>query len=256
MSSQIIYEQPLNERIRLFMRFEQLMHRFKVRVSGNSVNDTHSAILTLIELYTMTARIDLKADVIREIERIIVNLEKLGTIAGVNQDKRNSIIDLLRQEMDKLHAISGPLGSYLKDHELFHMLRQRSAVPGGINDFDLPQYHYWLCTAAEARQQQMLEWVAPYEKLNHPLSLLLTLIRESSDKKPLIAKQGYYQQMLDTSHPHLMLRVSLQKDSKVYPEVSSGKHRFNIRFLILDNLSEKPQQTQKDIHFELSCCSL
>ena len=85
MSSHIIYEQPLNERIRLFMRFEQLMHRFKARVGGDSVNDTHSAILTLIELYTMTARIDLKADVIREIERIVVNLEKLSAIAGVTR---------------------------------------------------------------------------------------------------------------------------------------------------------------------------
>ena len=238
------------------MRFEQLMQRFNTTVNHASVNNTHAAILTLIELYTMTARIDMKADVIREIERIIVNLEKLGSISSVNQEKRKSIIDLLRREMDKLHATSGPLGGHLKDHELFNMLRQRCSVPGGINAFDLPQYHFWLSHSPEERQQQMLKWIMPYEKLHHPVSLLLTLIRESSGKKAHIAKQGYYQQMLDSSHPHLMLRITLPENSNVYPEVSSGKHRFNIRFLILSDLAVKPQQSSEDIPFELICCTL
>ena len=204
----------------------------------------------------MIGRIDMKADVIREIERIIVNLDKLGAITSVNQEKRKSIIDLLRREMDKLHATSGPLGAHLKDHELFNMLRQRCSVPGGINAFDLPQYHFWLSHSAELRQQQMLKWIEPYEKLHHPVSLLLTLIRESSENKSYIAKQGYYQQVLDSSHPHLMLRITLPDNINVYPEVSSGKHRFNIRFLILKDLATKPQQSSEDIPFELSCCTL
>lgn len=256
MSGHITYEQPLTERTRLLMRFEQLMQRFNATASNGSVINTHAAILTLIELYTMTARIDMRADVIREIERIIVNLEKLGSISSVNQEKRKSVIDLLRREMDKLHATSGPLGGHLKDHEFFNMLRQRCSVPGGINAFDLPQYHYWLSHSPERRQKQMLQWIMPYEKLHHPVSLLLTLIRESSAKKAQIAKQGYYQQILDASHPHLMLRISLPENANVYPEVSSGKHRFNIRFLILSDLAIKPQQSAEDISFELSCCTL
>ena len=256
MSGLITYEQPLTERIRLLMRFEQLMQRYKATACGSSVNDTHSAILTLIELYSMTARIDLKADIIREIERIIVNLEKLGSITSVNQEKRKSIIELLRKEMNKLHGTSGPLGGHLKDHELFNMLRQRCAVPGGINAFDLPQYHFWLSLPVEQRQKQMVEWITPFENINHPISLLLTMIRESSGMKPYIARQGYYQQILDASHPHLMLRISLPENSITYPEISSGKHRFNIRFLILNDLAVKPQQSSDDIEFQLSCCTL
>lgn len=256
MPNNITYEQPLSERIRLFMRFEQLMHRFKATANNLSVHDTHSATLILLELYALTSRIDLKADVIREIERIIVNLEKLGMIKSIDQQRLGSIVDKLREELSKLHTSSGPLGGHLKEHELFNMLRQRDSVPGGINSFDLPQYHYWLCNPAEQRQQQLLNWIMPYEILNHPISLLLTLIRESSGKKIILAKQGFFKQTLDTRHPHLMLRIWLPKDSDFYPEVSSGKHRFNIRFLELKDLSTRPQQTQEDVSFELMCCSL
>jgi len=255
-SNNIIYEQPLTERIRLFMRFEQLMHRFKATANNLSVHDTHSATLTLLELYALTSRIDLKADVIREIERIIVNLEKLNGVKSIDQQRRGSIVDKLREEMNKLHSTSGPLGGHLKEHELFNMLRQRDSIPGGINSFDLPQYHHWLCNPAEQRQQQLLNWIMPYEILNHPISLLLTLIRESSSKKILLAKEGFFQQMLDTRHPHLMLRIWLPKESACYPELSSGKHRFNIRFLELKDLAVRPQQTLEDVSFELMCCSL
>lgn len=256
MPNSIIYEQPLTERIRLFMRYEQLMHRFKATTNNLSMQDAHSATLTLLELYALTSRIDLRADVIREIKRIIANLEKLNSVKNINQERRGSIIDKLSEEMDKLHTSSGPLGGHLKEHELFNMLRQRSSVPGGINSFDLPQYHRWLCNPAEQRQQQLLNWIMPYESLNQPINLLLTLIRESSGRKMFVAKQGFFQQMLDPRHPHLMLRIWLPENNSLYPEVSSGKHRFNIRFLELDDLATRPQQTLEDVSFAFMCCSL
>lgn len=256
MANQIIYEQPLTERIRLFMRFEKLMFRFKATASNLSIHDTHSAILVLLELYALTSRIDIKADIIREIERIVARLEKLSTNKSVDQQRLDSIVSKLREEMEKLHTTSGPPSAHLKEHELFHILRQRSSVPGGINSFDLPQYHRWLCNPAEQRQQQLMQWIMPFEKINYPINLLLTLIRESSEKKTHTAVQGFYQQILDTHQPHLMLRIWLPKDSICYPEVSSGKHRFNIRFLELTDLAKRPQQTGEDIRFSLMCCSL
>jgi cell division protein ZapD len=238
------------------MRYEQLMQRYQSTACCAQTNETHAAILSLIELFSLTARIDLKADIIREIERIIVNLEKLGRYSSVNQEKRCSLINLLREQMSRLHAINGPLGGHLKDHELFNMLRQRSSVPGGINAFDLPQYHHWLNELETERQELLTEWIMPFEKIHHPISLLLTMIRESSNMKSAVAASGYYQQLLDSAHPHLMLRISLPANSTLYPEISSGKHRFNIRFLEISNLAIKAQQTADDIQFQLSCCSL
>jgi cell division protein ZapD len=204
----------------------------------------------------LNARIYIKSDVIREIERILSGLDKLETVKTVDQERLHSITEKLRQEMSSTHAISGPLGAHLKDHEFFNVLRQRGSVPGGINSFDLPQYHHWLCYPAEVRQTHLLAWIMPYEKINRSIGVILTLIRESSEKRPHLAQQGFYQHMLDPRHPHLMLRIWLTKSSALYPEVSSGKHRFNIRFLEIQDMATRPQQTGIDVNFELMCCTL
>ena len=63
----VIYEQPLNEKIRLFMRLELLVKRFQTHLVGQpSIEDTISALHLLLELYNLSARIDLKSEVLKE----------------------------------------------------------------------------------------------------------------------------------------------------------------------------------------------
>ena len=49
-TDQICYEQPLNERMRTFLRYEQLTHRFCFFAKQDSGPDSHVALLTLIEI--------------------------------------------------------------------------------------------------------------------------------------------------------------------------------------------------------------
>ncbi len=255
MTDTVIYEQPLTERIRLFMRYEQLMQSFHRALTGTSVWHTQIAINNLLSLHTMTSRIDLKSDLLRDIERIINGLGVFEKVEAVNQERLSTVTHKLKGEMETLYRSRGPLGSHLNNHEMFNALRQRAHIPGGINTFDLPQYNHWLSQSGAERISHLQRWIAPYEDIFRSITLLLNLTRESGTKNQITARQGYYQQSLDTRITNQMLRVWLPKISYCYPEISSGKHRFTIRLMHLDNLADRPGQIQEDLTFDLMCCT-
>ena len=65
----IIYEYPLNERIRTLLRLEDLFERLGVFLSRDDALDHHIALLTLFEILEVASRADLKSDLLQELER-------------------------------------------------------------------------------------------------------------------------------------------------------------------------------------------
>ena len=67
--SLLLYEYPLNERIRALLRLEALFDRFELFGSREDPHDHHVAVLTLFEILEVTARGDLRSDLLQEFER-------------------------------------------------------------------------------------------------------------------------------------------------------------------------------------------
>ena len=63
----ILYEYPFNERLRTYLRLEQLFRRLGELLERESALDHHFALTTLFELMEVAARADLKADVLKDI---------------------------------------------------------------------------------------------------------------------------------------------------------------------------------------------
>ena len=51
-----VYEQPLNEKIRLFLRLEFLIKRFKIHLDDPTPENCQAAIMLLLELYNLPLR--------------------------------------------------------------------------------------------------------------------------------------------------------------------------------------------------------
>ncbi len=256
MTDTITYEQPLNERLRTLLRLEELMQHFEFRLSLDTQWDTHCALMTLMEIFQLSTRGDLKSDLMKELDRQIGNLSRLSREPDVDQSRLEGIIDRQRQQFKKLHEMSGQLGRHLKDNDFINALRQRTSIPGGTCDFDLPAYHHWLSRPADHRRRQLDDWIEPYRQVEQAIDLVLSLIRESATPQTQVAKMGFYQQNLDLSQPYQIIRIDLPKDASYYPEISAGKHRFSIRFLAQPDLDNRAKQLQEDIEFELACCAL
>ncbi len=252
---EIYYEQPLNERMRTFLRYEQLTQQFCFFAKQENGSDSHAALLTLIEILSLVSRGDLKQELLKELKRQIDSLEQLASKPKLNTEKLSKILTTHQQTFDKLHAVRGQIGNHLKENDFINSIRQRAVIPGGTCDFDLPEYHHWLCLPFEQRNKVLLEWIAPFEIVQESVGRGLHLIRESTQFVDQSAQKGFYDQTLDPSAPNQLIRIAINKKHNFFPECSAGKHRFSIRFLNQENPNSTPKQIHTNVDFRLACCT-
>jgi len=255
-SKQIIYEQPLNERIRNFLRLEFLFARIDLALQGNSALQNRDAIDGLLNMLAVFERTDLKSELIKELERLIVTLSALEHSPGVDQKALDDLLAELDQILDGMHLSQSAIGQSLRDNDFLYNIRQRSSMPGGTCDFDLPAYHFWLQhTPVELRQQQLSQWLNQFSAARAAIEIALRLIRESKGFIEHQAISGFYQQNLDSNQSNQLIRVQIPESSTYYPEISGGKHRFTVRFMQFD-INQRPQQVSDDVRFSLKCCAM
>ncbi len=64
-----------------------------------------------------------------------------------------------------LLAQAGKVGTHLRDNEWLMAIKQRAAIPGGVCEFDLPAYHYWLNQDPATRRRDLAGWIEPFEPI-------------------------------------------------------------------------------------------
>ena len=65
----VVYEQPLNERMRTFLRLEFLYTQATYHSELQNAWSTRAAVSSLLEILAITARGDSRSDVLKELER-------------------------------------------------------------------------------------------------------------------------------------------------------------------------------------------
>ncbi|MCP4876692.1 MAG: cell division protein ZapD [Gammaproteobacteria bacterium] len=250
------FEQPLNERIRMCLRVETLMNRFHYFESLKGDWSAYSALLTILEITALLERGDLKQELMKELERQHAALKALSKHQGIDHSKLELILSKQKNSLDRLHRLDGKLGEHLKRVDFLLGIKQRTSIPGGSCDFDLPQLRYWLNQTHEQRLRDLQNWGAPYLELEEVIGLILTSIRDSDTTKPTVAEKGFYQQSLDTSQSTQLIRISIESGKLIYPEISAGKHRYSVRFMQVNTGDTLSTQVKGDVEFMLSRCTL
>lgn len=250
------FEQPLNERIRMCMRVETLMKRFHYFEALKGDWSAYSALLTILELTSLLERGDLKQELMKELERQHGALKALGQHQEIDHSKLDIILSKQKNALDRLHRLDGKLGEHLKRVDFLLGIKQRTSIPGGSCDFDLPQLRFWLNQGHDQRLADLSEWAAPYCELEDVIELILKAIRDSAAGKTVVAENGFYQQPLDTKQPTQLIRISVDAEASIYPEISAGKHRYSVRFMRAGSSDNLPTQVKEDVEFMLSRCSL
>ncbi len=252
----LIYEQPLNERVRTFLRLEFLLEQAAHHTALSSMWDSRAALAAVLEITALLTRGDVRTEVLKELERCGTLLQRLKGSPDVDSSRLQTVLadlDRLRHEMD---GDGRPLGACLKESEFLNAIRNRLAIPGGTCQFDLPSYHAWLTHPYPRRARDLQGWLTELKPLKDTIALLMALTRESAVPTREVAQQGMYQRNFDTHVLSPMVRVMVPSPAGVFPEISAGKHRMTIRFLERHDANARPQQTKRDIGFKLVCCQL
>ena len=254
MSDNQVYEQPLNEKIRAFLRLEKLFHEYAFHLKHGSEWNNRIAIDTILEILAYTTRSDIKLEVLKELERQHTRLERLSKRPQIDQSQLSSVLKNIQQRMGELQSISGQIGQSTKNIELLSAVAQKSSVPGSICDFDLPALRHWLTLSKDKRQKNLEKWFQPFGHLDRSVQLILDILRHSAESTDEIAANGFFQKSLDTNQAIQLLHIEVPADSECYPEISAGKHRFSVRFMKNSNPAERPEQCQGEVNFKLKMC--
>jgi cell division protein ZapD len=252
-SDLIHFEHPLNERIRTFLRLEHLFRQVDHFRPQTDPWSNRAAIEGLLSIISIFGRSDLKTEILKELERHTTNLERVRQQPGVDMQTLGKVLDDLEQTIHQVYRLNGQIARELRSNEFLTTILQRSSIPGGSCNFDLPQYHFWLNQPHETRQRQMSDWLNDLLPVREAVILLLELVRNSNLPTREQALKGFFQQSLESSAPAQMIRVSLPKSSTVFSEISGNKHRFTIRFMKPADTG-KPVQTTQDVEFLLTSC--
>jgi cell division protein ZapD len=255
----ITYEYPLNERIRTLLRLEDLFERSRHFIARTDPHDHHMALLTLFEILEVSSRADLKSDLLQELERQKQVLLAFKNNPDIAEDALSGVLRDIEQAAAALFSMTGKIGQYLRENDWLMSIKQRTGIPGGACEFDLPSYHYWLHRPAEDRTGQLAAWTGPLHPLRDGSAIILRILRESGRPQSLTAPQGMYQQMLGGKSAQ-MLRLRIDPTTPCVPEISANKYVLNIRFLAQNGethaIDSRPRTADWNVGFELTFCNL
>jgi cell division protein ZapD len=252
-SNKVVYEHPLNERIRTFLRLEHLFEQIGHFLPQDTEWASRAAVTGLLDILGATGRADIKTEILKELDRHANLLGRIGRQPGVDNKTLSRVLEELEDVADKVYRLGGQIAQPLRENDFLKSIMQRSSIPGGTCSFDLPQYHHWLLQPHPQRQRQLQSWMHDLEPIRDAVRLLLSLARGSNDPRELVASSGFYQDTLSTQGPVQMVRVGVDRALGLFPEISGHKHRFSIRFMESVD-TERPTQTERDVEFQLTCC--
>lgn len=249
------YDYPFNERIRTLLRVEDLFAKVLHNLAAGHEYHHHCALLTLLQILDVVDRSELKSELLQELDRQKHAMHLLVGNPAIVADALQAMLNDIEIAASGLRLETTKLGQTLRANEWLMSIKQRAGIPGGVCEFDVPSYHYWLGLGEERRTRDLESWLKPLIPMQQAIIIILRILRGSGATTPLIAVNGAYQKMLGGSKPAQMLKIEVDDNVTCFPEVSANKYAINIRFNTLD-CAQKPQKFDDDVQFSLTLCNL
>lgn len=247
----IIYEHPLQERIRNFLRLEFLFARFETGCGSENVDLHHLALLSLFEIMESAARADLKLDILQELER---QRQRMQIQPECYESLDSDLGERLQNAAANLQGIQQKFGQHLRENEWLMTLKQRSALPGATSPADFASYYFWQNTSVAERQEYLQQWAAALMPTQRAIALLLTILRHHIHVSDCTAVKGNFQE--SGAHTHIqLLRIGIDKSQCIIPEIAANKYQIHIRFVNVDFQHLRGEPIHKDVLFRMGRCS-
>jgi cell division protein ZapD len=251
----IVYEQPLNERMRNFLRLDFLYQQAVHHHTKADSWSTRAAVSALLEILAITQRGDIRSEVLKELERQMSQMSAFQSRPGVDTARLRLLLTTLHRMREELSSVGALFMQRLRDSEFLNAVKHRSTIPGGTCEFDLPDYTHWLNQPDEVRGADFAHWLAIIRPLGDAVAELLWMVRGQARSRSEVAAGGVFHLTLDRDVPAQLIRISLPAGTDIYPEISGSHYRCSIRFLVWQGADNRPVQTIEDVPFTLSTCT-
>lgn len=253
----ILFEYPLMERMRLYLRLEILYQRLCELIERETDMDHHFAVVTLCEMVGVISNTSsLSSDLLLDLDRQKIILSSLRNNPHIAQDVLQKTLSDIEHCAQSFGKQSSKSTLVLNDDHFLNTIRKKFSawgLPFGSADF--PTYYHWLNLPADERRQTLQQWVHHLMPLAQSILLLLKMLRESGTPKKIHVSNGQYEQPLSENKSYRLLRVKLDKSLGLLPEISASSRALVIRLLRMNTEGghiTKP--AHEHAHFELTLC--
>ncbi len=250
----VLYEHPFNESIRTMLRLEHLFRRLALLTSRDDPVDHHFALATLFEIIDVASRADLKSDLLKDLERHRAQLESYRGNPNIAEAVLDQVVARIDHAYNGLNSLAGKAGHALTSNEWLMSIRSRIHIPGGTCEFDLPAYYAWQQYGADQRRADLGRWISSLMPLSDALNVLLGLVRETGRPQRMVARNGQYQQSLAQGKSYHLMRVQIDGDADLVPEISGHRLMVSVR-LMRSDMEGRLRPFVGDASFELTLCA-
>lgn len=237
------------------LRLEHLLDRLGVLIQREHPVDHHSALCTLFEVMDVASRSDLKADVLRELDRYKNQFVAYRGNPAIHEAVLEQVISRIEGAHHDLNQVQGKVGQNLVTNDWLMSIRSRISIPGGTCEFDLPAYYAWQHEPAGKRQAELQQWVSSFVPLSHAINVTLGMLRDSGHPHMVAAPHGQYQQSLKEGRNYQLLRLRIDPSLGLIPEISANRLLVSIRLMRPDADGKLKLASDTDAGFELTLCA-
>jgi len=239
----INYEFPLNEKIRRFLRIEEIFTKIDFQQKNRHSFSEYGLFVLLFDLMATASRSDLKVELLQTLDAQQIKLKNKRNTA-----KNNELVKKISSAKKNLEKSIIQPGFYFGNDRLIQEIKARNDSPFGIVCTDFPELRYWLeIENKDIRRKYFYEKFSPFNPIKDAIKILLTIIRGEASFEKVETDKGLFQMKLNPSTKNDLITIQLTSGSKFFPHISSNKYAINMQFNDHNNI-----KINKKIKFRLA----
>ena len=135
----INYEFPLNEKIRRFLRIEEIFSKIDYQQKNRHSFSEYGLFILLFDLMATASRSDLKVELLQTLDAVLIKLKNKRKSA-----KNNELLKKLSSAKKILEKSTIQQGFHFGNDRLIQEIKARNDSPFGIVSTDFPELRYWI----------------------------------------------------------------------------------------------------------------
>ena len=230
MKEYIIYEQPVAENIRNFLKCEYLFEKFNAALLQEDLWGVKSSISTLLEMSDFIMRINLKIELLKDLEKCMLYLKILTNDSNVNIIELDGYISEIEAAINMINNINESPSKLIVDNEFLMQINNKIHIPAGDNFFDMPAYLNFLSSSKSSIIEHINIWYEPFSPLIQASKLILNIRRNTSDFLLRTSSKSYFEQKIDKNFRVDLVRIKILKKDNIYPVISVNRQNISVIF--------------------------
>ncbi len=245
----ILYEHPLNERIRNYLKLEQLFVQARSCLAQEIAISHAQFFSSIFSILDTLERTDTRGEAIKDLEKLEQNLLQWSCSPNIDKNALTTTLEQTKGLITLLRS-KNSLWCSLKEDKFLFSVRKRFALQNAYCTFDLPSLAFWLNQPPILVQNDMDKWLSALNPVEQSLNLILKFLRQRGEFLNIQSENSFYQ---DNGEGLLLLRVKVDEAADYYPIISGNKYRYSVRFM--EPCEEKGQHyLNQKLTFQLAKC--